>query len=315
MLMQQVETEPLPDKVKSQANISARLERLPITKQVFWARNIIGAATFFDGYTVIAIAYAMPVLAKEWSLSGAQIGMILSAGYLGQLFGALIFGWLAEKLGRMKVLTFTILLFVSMDVACLFASGAAMMIAFRFIQGIGTGGEVPVASAYINELIGSKKRGKFFLLYEVMFLLGLVGAGIIGYFLVPIYGWQAMFAVGVVPAMLLIPLRFFLFESPRWLASKGRLDEADRIVTRLENSAVKAGKTLHPPVEVPQIQTDKNGLGWKELFQGMYFKRSLVIWVMWFGSYMVANGLITWLPTFIASTSTCRLRQVWRMVS
>ncbi len=297
MLMQQVETEPLPDMVKSQANISARLERLPITKQVFWARNIIGAATFFDGYTVIAIAYAMPVLAKEWSLSGAQIGMILSAGYLGQLFGALIFGWLAEKLGRMKVLTFTILLFVSMDVACLFASGAAMMIVFRFIQGIGTGGEVPVASAYINELIGSKKRGKFFLLYEVMFLLGLVGAGIIGYFLVPIYGWQAMFAVGVVPAMLLIPLRFFLFESPRWLASKGRLDEADRIVTRLENSALKAGKKLQPPVEVPQIQTDKNDLGWKELFQGMYFKRSLVIWALWFGSYMVANGLITWLPT------------------
>lgn len=262
MLMQQVETEPLPEKVNSQANISARLERLPITRQVFWTRNIIGAATFFDGYTVIAIAYAMPVLAKEWSLSGTQIGMILSAGYLGQLFGALLFGWLAERIGRMKVLTFTILLFVSMDVACLFASSAAMMIAFRFIQGIGTGGEVPVASAYINELIGSKKRGKFFLLYEVMFLLGLVGAGIIGYFLVPIYGWKAMFAVGLIPAMLLIPLRFFLFESPRWLASKGRLDEADRIVTRLENSAIKAGKTLPPAVEVPQMHGINNKGGW-----------------------------------------------------
>jgi len=296
MLMQQ-EVETLPDKVKSQANISARLERLPITRQVFWARNIIGAATFFDGYTIIAIAYAMPVLAKEWGLSGAQIGMILSAGYLGQLFGALIFGWLAERIGRMKVLTFTILLFVAMDVACLFASSAAMMIAFRFIQGIGTGGEVPVASAYINELIGSKKRGKFFLLYEVMFLLGLVGAGIIGYLLVPVYGWKAMFAVGLVPAALLIPLRFFLFESPRWLASKGRLEEADQIVNRLEDSAIKAGRVLQPPVEVPQIQRTPDAQGWKELFRGMYLKRSLVIWAMWFGSYMVANGLITWLPT------------------
>ncbi|MCP2072693.1 UNVERIFIED_ORG: putative MFS transporter [Pseudomonas lini] len=296
MLMKQ-EIEALPDKVKSQANISARLERLPITKQVFWARNIIGAATFFDGYTVIAIAYAMPVLAKEWGLTGTQIGMILSAGYLGQLFGALIFGWLAERLGRMKVLTFTILLFVSMDVACLFASSAAMMIAFRFIQGIGTGGEVPVASAYINELIGSKKRGKFFLLYEVMFLLGLVGAGGIGYFLVPVYGWKVMFVMGLIPATLLIPLRFFLFESPRWLASKGRLDEADHIVTRLEDSATKSGKVLEPPVEVPHIQRPQNDQGWKELFRGMYLKRSLVIWVMWFGSYMVANGLITWLPT------------------
>lgn len=297
MLMQHVETEPLTEGVKSQANISARLERLPITKQVFWARNIIGAATFFDGYTVIAIAYAMPVLAKEWNLTATQIGMILSAGYLGQLFGALIFGWLAERIGRMKVLTFTILLFVAMDVACLFATSAAAMMAFRFLQGIGTGGEVPVASAYINELIGSKKRGKFFLLYEVMFLLGLVGAGVIGYLLVPIYGWKAMFAVGLIPASLLIPLRFFLFESPRWLASKGRIEEADRIVARLENSALKAGKTLAPPVEVPQIQQPNAKQGWKELFHGMYFKRSLVIWALWFGAYMVANGLITWLPT------------------
>ncbi|WP_109511479.1 MFS transporter [Pseudomonas ovata] len=297
MLMQHVETAPLTEGGKSQANISARLERLPITRQVFWARNIIGAATFFDGYTVIAIAYAMPVLAKEWSLSATQIGMILSAGYLGQLFGAVFFGWLAERIGRMKVLTFTILLFVAMDVACLFASGAVAMMAFRFLQGIGTGGEVPVASAYVNELIGSKKRGRFFLLYEVMFLLGLVGAGIIGYLLVPVYGWKAMFAVGLVPAMLLIPLRFFLFESPRWLASKGRLDEADRIVTRLEDSAIKSGKTLTPPVEVPPIQKPGAGQGWKELFRGMYFKRSLVIWSMWFGAYMVANGLITWLPT------------------
>lgn len=171
------------------------------------------------------------------------------------------------------------------------------MILFRFLQGIGTGGEVPVASAYVNELIGSKKRGKFFLLYEVMFLLGLVGAGIIGYLLVPVYGWKAMFAVGLVPAVILIPLRFFLFESPRWLASKGRLQEADRIVTRLESSVLKSGKQLAPAVEVPPIPKPAGVQGWRELFHGMYFKRSMVIWAMWFGAYMVANGLITWLPT------------------
>lgn len=303
MLIQQVasptdtETIAADETVKGQANISARLERLPITRRVFWARNVIGAATFFDGYTVIAIAYAMPVLAKEWSLTAGQIGMILSAGYLGQLFGALFFGWLAERVGRMKVLTFTILLFVAMDVACLFAGSAAAMMLFRFIQGIGTGGEVPVASAYVNELIGSKRRGKFFLLYEVMFLLGLVGAGVIGYFLVPVYGWKVMFAVGLIPAALLIPLRFFLFESPRWLASKGRLEEADRIVSKLEDSVTRKGRALEPVVEVVQVAKPNARQGWRELFKGMYFKRSLVIWVMWFGSYMVANGLITWLPT------------------
>ncbi len=233
-----------PSIAEAQAEIGARLERLPITRKVWWARNIVGAATFFDGYTVIAIAYAMPVLTKEWQLSPAQIGMILSAGYLGQLLGSVFFGWLAERIGRLHVLLFTILLFVSMDVACLFAGSAAAMIAFRFVQGIGTGGEVPVASAYINELIGSKKRGRFFLLYEVMFLLGLVAAGGIGYFLVPAYGWKAMFMVGLIPAAIMIPLRFFMFESPRWLAAKGRYAKADAIVTELERSAERRHRPL-----------------------------------------------------------------------
>ncbi|HBF28332.1 MFS transporter [Rhizobium sp.] len=278
-----------------QGEISARLERLPITREVFWARNIVGAATFFDGYTVIAIAYAMPVLVKEWSLTPSETGMILSMGYIGQLIGALFFGWLAEKIGRLKVLLFTILLFVSMDVACLFAAGAGAMMAFRFVQGIGTGGEVPVASAYINEMISSKGRGKFFLLYEVMFLLGLVGAGLIGYFMVPAYGWKAMFVVGLVPAILMIPLRWFLKESPRWLAANDRYAEADIIVTNLEKSALKAGHTLAEPkiVSAPQRRSSN----WKELFQGIYLKRTLSIWAMWFASYTVANGTITWLPT------------------
>ena len=130
-------------------------------------RVIVGIATFFDAFTVLAIAFAMPSLLSEWKLTPTEVGLILSAGYVGQLFGAVIFGSLAEKIGRLQILFITIVLFVSMDVSCLFAWSGASMMLFRFIQGIGTGGEVPVASAYINEFIGAEKRGRFFLLYEV----------------------------------------------------------------------------------------------------------------------------------------------------
>lgn len=306
MLMQRTEGVATPadaatrDGVDGAADISARLERLPVTRRVFWTRNIIGAATFFDGYTVIAIAYAMPVLVREWGLGPEETGLILSMGYLGQLIGAVFFGWLAERAGRLKVLLFTILLFVSMDVACLFAWGAASMMVFRFIQGIGTGGEVPVASAYINEYIGSKGRGRFFLLYEVMFLVGLVGAGLIARALVPVYGWQAMFLVGLVPAAVLIPLRFFMKESPRWLASKGRYPEADRIVSQLEHSAQAAGHDLEAPRPVPPAAHTTST--WRELFSGFYRRRTFTIWTMWFCSYLVANGMITWLPTLYRQT-------------
>ena len=122
---------------------------------------IVGIATFFDAYTILAIAFAMPQLVSEWNLTPAEVGLIISAGYVGQLLGAVIFGSLAEKIGRLKTLFITILLFVSMDAACLFAWSGVSMMAFRFLQGIGTGGEVPVASAYISEFFRRRKAWSF----------------------------------------------------------------------------------------------------------------------------------------------------------
>src|SRR3954467_4385495 len=220
------------------AELVARLERLPVTRRLLLIRIIIGSAPFFAPPPVLVIAFAMPSLVKEWHLTPTWIGLILSAGYLGQLIGAVLFGWVAEKIGRMPTLLITILLFVSMDVACLFAWSGASMLVFRFLQGIGTGGEVPVASAYINEFIGAKKRGRFFLLYELIFPVGLMFAGIAGFFLVPHFGWQALFVVGLVPAVLMIPLRMLMPESPRWLAARGRIAKADKVVTMLEREAV-----------------------------------------------------------------------------
>src|ERR1700741_1172039 len=96
------------------AKLVARLERLPVTRRLLLLRVIVGIATFFDAYTVLAIAFAMPQLVTEWSLTPAQVGMIIAGGYVGQRFGAVIFGSLAEKFGRLKILFVTIVLFVSM---------------------------------------------------------------------------------------------------------------------------------------------------------------------------------------------------------
>jgi len=260
------------------AKLVARLERLPVTPRLMLLRVIVGIATFFDAYTVLAIAFAMPQLISEWNLSPADVGMIISAGYVGQLFGALLFGSLAERIGRLKTLFITILLFVSMDAACLFAWSGISMMAFRFLQGVGTGGEVPVASAYINEFIGAEKRGRFFLLYEVIFPIGLMFAGMMGFFLVPIYGWKAMFIVGLIPSVLTIPLRWVMPESPRWLASKGRVAEADAVVKLFEDSATRRGDILRAPVIRPLDSSGTARSDWRELFKGIYLKRTLMIW-------------------------------------
>ncbi len=279
------------------AEVVARLERLPVTTRLMLLRVIVGIATFFDAYTVLAIAFAMPQLVTEWKLTPTEVGLIISSGYVGQLFGAVIFGSLAEKIGRLKTLFITIVLFTSMDIACLFAWSGVSMMAFRFFQGVGTGGEVPVASAYINEFIGAEKRGRFFLLYEVIFPIGLMFAGMAGFFLVPIYGWKAMFIVGLIPSVLTIPLRWFMPESPRWLASKGRIAEANAVVKILEDSATKRGVVLREPVMRPIDSKATARSDWRELFKGIYLKRTLMIWGLWVCVYMINNGLVTWLPT------------------
>ena len=286
-----------PFQAAGNAEVVARLERLPVTSRLMLLRVIVGVATFFDAYTVLAIAFAMPQLVTEWKLTPTEVGLIISAGYVGQLFGEVIFGSLAERSGRLKTLFITIVLFTSMDVACLFAWSGISMMAFRFFQGVGTGGEVPVASAYINEFIGAEKRGRFFLLYEVIFPIGLMFAGMAGYFLVPIYGWQAMFIVGLIPSVLTIPLRWFMPESPRWLASKGRVAEANAVVKLLEDSATKRGVVLRDPMVRPVDSKATARSDWRELFKGIYLKRTLMIWGLWVCVYMINNGLVTWLPT------------------
>jgi len=288
---------PAPHDPTANARLVARLERLPVTPRLMLIRVIVGIATFFDGYTVLAIAFAMPQLVTEWKLSPTEVGFIIAAGYVGQLLGAVVFGSLAERIGRLKTLFITILLFVSMDVSCLFAWSGASMMLFRFLQGVGTGGEVPVASAYINEFVGAEKRGRFFLLYEVIFPIGLTFAGMAGFFLVPVFGWKAMFVVGLVPSVLTIPLRWVMPESPRWLSSKGRMAEANKVVKMLEDSATRRGLVLPDPIVRPIDPKASTPSDWRELFKGIYLKRTLTIWALWFTAYMINNGLITWLPT------------------
>ena len=221
--------------------VVARLERLPITRWHVRARLIMGTATFFDGYNVLAIAYALPVLIHAFHLTPLAIGPMISASFLGQRIGALVFGWLAERYGRLRIATLTIATYGLMGFACALAWDAPSLGLFRFLQGIGLGGEVPIAAAYINEFAKAERRGRFFILYELSFSFGLLLVAVLGYLTVPVMGWRALFFIGAIPAVLVIFLRRLLPESPRWLVEHGRTAEADEIVTAIEHDAIKQG--------------------------------------------------------------------------
>ena len=282
---------------QSPAMLLARLERLPITRRLLAIRVVVGLSTFFDAYTIIAIAFALPQLTQEWGLTPTFVGLIIAASYVGQLCGALFFGSMAEKIGRIGVLRITIVMFVVMDAACLFAWNGWSILIIRFLQGLGIGAEVPVASAYINEFVGAKKRGRFFLLYEVIFPIGMMFAGLVGYFLVPIFGWKVMFLIGLIPSALTVPLRWLMPESPRWLVSKGRLQQAEKVIATLESEATRRGLPMPEPEIKPVVAQKSAPEGAKALFGGIYKSRTFMLWGLWLTVYTVNNGMITWFPT------------------
>ncbi len=281
-----------------QQSLVARMERLPFH---FWhvkIRLIVGLATFFDGVDAMMLAYIMPVLLGQWHIPPTKIGLLISTGYLGQLIGAVFFGWYAEKYGRIKSLSASVLVLAIGSLACAFSWSYTSLLVFRLFQGLGLGGEIPVAATYINEVAQAKGRGRFFGLFELLFTVGLIGAGVMAYFVIPALGWKAMFIIGALPAL---ATPFYLRripESPRWLGSKGRLDQAEAVVTDLERITTNNGQKKLPELDLSkQVKVVSKATDWRELFQGMYLKRTLVLWVVFFLSYFLVYGLQLWVPT------------------
>jgi putative MFS transporter len=277
-------------------DIVARLERLPTSWWQVKTRIIVGVATFFDAFDALAIASVLPVIVPLWKLTPPQIGFLISAGFLGQLVGALLFGWIAERYGRMTAMVWSIALFALMSLVCALAWDYNSFLVFRTIQGIGLGGEVPVAAVFISELAKAHGRGRFVLLYELVFPIGLVAAALLGLWIVPHLGWQWMFVVGALPALLALVLRRLLPESPRWLAVRGRRAEAEAAISLIEAETQKAiGHALPPPK--PTVAAVDKPASWADLFGRLYLQRTLVVWVIWFAAYFVNYGLSIWLPT------------------
>jgi len=277
--------------------ISARLERLPVAWWHTRMRLIVGSATFFDAFDAIAIAYVLPVLIPLWRLAPAEIGAMISIGYAGQALGSLFFGWLGERIGRIPTAVITIAIFSVTSLGCAFAWSYASLLVIRFLQGFGLGGETPVMHAYINEFAKAQGRARFTLVYQLPFPLGLHTAALAGWLIIPTLGWQWMFVIGAVPAVLALWLRRLLPESPRWLASRGRFDEADQVLRGIEYEIAQRGGRALPPIpdDVPPVPRSTTRPA--DLFKGIYLRRTLTLWSLWFCTYLVGYGLTGWLPS------------------
>jgi len=296
------------------ASLLARIENAPFSRWHAKARLVVGSATFFDAFDALSLAFALPVLIRLWGITPAQSGFLISSSYVGQLAGALIFSWLAEKYGRIRSAVGAVALMSVMSLGCAMAGDFNTLFMFRFVQGIGIGGEMPVAAAYISEVSKARGRGKFFMLYEMIFPIGLMAAGQIGTLVVPVFGWQIMFLLGGIPGVIITFMLLRLPESPRWLISRGRVSEAEQIVRQMEAASGGIPPAPAPsPATVTPVRAERSR--WRELLAGSYRRRTLIVWILWATSYFITNSLNNWMPSLYNTVYGLGLRESLRAAS
>ena len=307
------------DAERASAGLIARMEQVPTSRWFVIARIVMGSATFFDAFNALSIAFVLPILVPLWHITPPEIGILIGSSYVGQIVGALAFSWGAERYGRVPCAAAATAIYAVMSLACAAAWSFNVLLALRFIQGIGVGGEMPVAATYISELSKAHGRGRFFLLYEMIFPIGLMVTGQVGAILVPLMGWQIMFLIGGIPGLVIAAMLLRLPESPRWLIAKGRLAAAEAVVGRLEAASHRSGAAVEPPKEemLPvQVEVPRRSRGrWSELLSPAYRGRTLIAWVLWASAFLVANGLNNWMPTLYTTVYHLELPQALRAAS
>ena len=314
-----VSSSPAFDTEQASAGLIARMEQVPTSRWFVVARIVMGSATFFDAFNALSIAFVLPILVPLWHITPPEIGILIGASYVGQIIGALAFSWGAERYGRIPCAAAATAIYAVMSLACATAWSFNILLFFRFIQGIGVGGEMPVAATYISELSKARGRGRFFMLYEMIFPIGLMVTGQVGAVLVPLMGWQIMFLIGGIPGLVIALMLLRLPESPRWLIGKGQLAAAEAVIRRLEVASTKSGATdvELPAVTLPaQVEIPRRARGkWSELLSPDYRGRTLIVWVLWASAYLVANSLNNWMPTLYTTVYHLNLPQALRAAS
>ena len=280
--------------------VGARLDRLPFTGLHRRTCGTIALGTFFDSFDSLIIAAALTAIVSSLHINFTQIGLIISAAYLGMAVGAPLFGWLAELIGRKPVCVWMIAGFGVLSILAAFAWDFQSLLIVRLIEGLALGGQVPVSAALYSEFLPKERRGRgFFYGYTVMFSTGIFLAPLVGLLCFTLFGpelgWRVLFLTGGFAIAVAIYAQYALPESPRWLADKGRGDEAAAIVARFEARARELGKSLPAP-EIVTRSGDRT-TRFSELFQGIYLKRTMLGWSLFFATYFVSYGLSIWIPT------------------
>ncbi len=273
-------------------SIAQRLDRLPILpfhRQLLW---LIGAGMFFDSFDIYLAGSVLGELVHNgWSTIPLNARFI-SATFVGMLIGAAGAGWLGDRYGRRFTYQFNLAIFGCASLACAVAPDMNWLIGGRFVTGIGLGAEIVIGYATMLEFIPPTHRGRWAALLSLVTNFGLFASTLISWLVIPEFGWRPMFVIAGLGAFFVLWMRKAMPESPRWLEVKGRIEEADDIVRRVETAAgltaVAAPTSALREADPPTSLTSPGFLRAVAVGAAMQIVLGIAIY-----------GFVAWIPTFL----------------
>ncbi len=254
------------------------------------------AVLFLDGFDTQAIGYVAPDLARDWGLARGALGPVFSAGLFGLMIGALVFGPVADRIGRKKIIVFSTAAFGIGTLATVFAQDITSLLVIRFLTGLGLGGALPNAVALTSEFSPHRRRATMVMAMFVGFSVGAALGGLIAAALIPAFGWRSVFLIGGIAPLILAPfLALRLPESVRFLALTGQADA--RVAELL--ARVAPSVRFPPAIRFGIHEAKLAGLPLAHLFSEGRALATLVLWIVFFMSLLDLYLLSNWLPTVL----------------
>ena len=290
--------------------IAARLDRLPMTRTIWTQVILLSLGGFFEFYDLLFTGYIAPGLVRSGILTPTTPGLFGTAGiasfvaafFAGLFLGTLVFGFAADRLGRRAIFTYSLLWYTAASVVMAFQTDAFGLNLWRFISGLGVGVQLVTIDTYLAELVPRDWRGRVFAVNQTVQFSAVPVVAFLGWQLVPISplgldGWRWVVLIGAAGAVFVWWIRLRVPESPRWLASHGRGEEAERIVFDLERRVIAEwGRTLPPPkgIELPAPRGR-----FAEIWHGIYLPRTVMMIVFNVFQAVGFYGFATWVPTLL----------------
>jgi len=268
---------------------------------------LCGLCLIMDGFDVQALGYLAPAIIKDWQLTPAQMGPVLSAALFGILVGSIVFSAIADRIGRRPVLVAATLFFAFVTLLTARAQTIGELRLIRFIAGIGLGGIMPNAVALVGEYTPKRLRVLMILVVTNGFNLGAVIGGLVSAWMVQDFGWRSVFYVGgAIPLVIGILMFFLLPESLQFLVLRGNASEkVARWVKRIDRTAAVDANTNF----IVREQKGK-GVPILALFSGGRALGTLLLWIINFMNLLNLYFLASWLPTIVSASYTLRAAQL-----